>query len=64
MKLLPCRSCEIGKRWAPVAADRHHIFEIIRKMTAEIAELLRAVPVYPDIERARPETRRTRPDVE
>jgi hypothetical protein len=41
-----------------------HIFENIRKMTAEISELLMAVPVYPDNDRARPETRRTRPNVE
>jgi hypothetical protein len=33
-------------------------------MTAEISELLRGSPVYPDIEWLRPETRRMRPDVE
>jgi hypothetical protein len=33
-------------------------------MTAEISELSRALPVYPDIERLRLEARRTRSDVE
>jgi hypothetical protein len=33
-------------------------------MTAEIPELLRALPVYPDIERLRPVTSRTATYVE
>jgi hypothetical protein len=33
-------------------------------MTAEITELSAVLPVYPDIERLCPETRRMRPDVE
>jgi hypothetical protein len=49
---------------SPVAADRHHIFEFIRKMTAELAELSRAMPVYPDIEPLRPMTCGAQPDVE
>ena len=54
----------IDEQLSPVAADRYHIFQQIREMTAEISELLRAPPVYPDIERLRPETRGTPSDVE
>ena len=64
MKLLPCRHCTVGQQGAPVAADRHHIFLQIPKMTAEIAELSRAEPVYPDIERLRLQTRGTQANVE
>ena len=64
MKLLTCpglrqAGVQIAGGSGPASHNRRK-----SQMTAEFTELSTVPPVYPDIERLCPETRRTRPDVE